>query len=49
MPALNPVRAENLNPDVLVMQPAKQGVRHGLDDLRSRAFTLLSPTSTGHA
>src|SRR5262249_57768399 len=24
----SPVRAENLNPDVLVMQPANQGVRH---------------------
>jgi hypothetical protein len=37
MPALNPVRAENLNPDVLVMQPAKQGVRHDAPDLLNRA------------
>ena len=31
------VRAENLNPGVLVMQPAKQGVRHDASDLLSRA------------
>jgi hypothetical protein len=34
---LLPVRAENLNPDVLVMQPAKQGVRHDAPDLLNRA------------
>jgi len=33
----HPVRAENLNPDVLVMQPAKQGVRHDAPDLLNRA------------
>jgi len=27
----------NLNPDVLVMQPAKQGVRHDAPDLLNRA------------
>ena len=31
------VRAENLNPDVLVMQPANQGVRHDASDLLNRA------------
>jgi len=33
----HPVRAENLNPDVLVMQPAKRGVRHDAPDLLNRA------------
>jgi hypothetical protein len=32
-----PVRAENLNPDILVMQPANQGVRHDASDLLNRA------------
>jgi len=32
-----PVRAENLNPDVLVMQPANQGMRHDASDLLNRA------------
>jgi hypothetical protein len=31
------VRAENLNPYVLVMQPAKQGVRDNASDLLNRA------------
>jgi len=31
------VRAENLNPNVLVMQPANQGVRHDTSDLLNRA------------
>jgi len=31
------VRAENLNPDVLVMQPANKGVRHDASDLLNRA------------
>jgi hypothetical protein len=31
------VRAENLNPDVLVMQPANHGVRHDASDLLNRA------------
>jgi hypothetical protein len=31
------VRAENLNPDVLVMQPANQAVRHDASDLLNRA------------
>jgi hypothetical protein len=31
------VRAENLNPDVFVMQPANQGVRHDASDLLNRA------------
>jgi hypothetical protein len=31
------VRAENLNPDVLVMQPANQGVRYDASDLLNRA------------
>jgi hypothetical protein len=30
------VRAENLNPDVLVMQPANPGVRHDASDLLNR-------------
>jgi len=34
---LTAVRAENLNPDVLVMQPANQGVRHDASDLLNRA------------
>ncbi len=42
MPALNPVRAENLNPDVLVMQPAKQGVRH-----RARGPPVAAPGTFG--
>jgi hypothetical protein len=32
-----PVRAENLDSDVLVMQPANQGVRHDASDLLNRA------------
>ena len=36
-PTSRPVRAENLNPDVLVMQPANQGVRHDASDLLNRA------------
>jgi hypothetical protein len=32
-----PVRAENLSPDVLVMQPADHGVRHDTSDLLNRA------------
>jgi hypothetical protein len=32
-----PVRAENLNPDVLVMQSANQGVRHDASDLLNQA------------
>ena len=32
-----PVRAENLNPDILVMQPASQGVRHDASDLLNQA------------
>jgi len=31
------VRAENLSPDVLVMQPADHGVRHDTSDLLNRA------------
>jgi hypothetical protein len=31
------VRAENLNPDVFVMQPANQGVRHDASELLNRA------------
>jgi hypothetical protein len=34
---LGPVRAENLGSDVLVMQPANQGVRHDASDLLNRA------------
>ena len=34
---LKVVRAENLDPDVLVMQPANQGVRHDASDLLNRA------------
>jgi len=33
----DPVRAENLDPDVLVMQPANQGVRHDASDRLNRA------------
>jgi hypothetical protein len=32
-----PVRAENLNPDVLVMRPANEGVGHDASDLLNRA------------
>jgi hypothetical protein len=32
-----PVRAENLNPDILVMQPANQGLRHDASGLLNRA------------
>jgi hypothetical protein len=32
-----PVRAENLNPDVLVMRPADEGVGHDASDLLNRA------------
>jgi hypothetical protein len=35
--SMSPVRAENLDPDVLVMQPANQGVRHDASDLLNRA------------
>jgi hypothetical protein len=31
------VRSENLDPDVLVMQPANQGVRHDASDLLNPA------------
>ena len=31
------VRAENLNPQILVMQPANQGVRYDASDLLNRA------------
>jgi hypothetical protein len=34
---ITPVRAENLDSDVLVMQPANQGVRHDASDLLNRA------------
>jgi hypothetical protein len=34
---LEPCACEKLNPDVLVMQPAKQGVRHDAPDLLDRA------------
>jgi hypothetical protein len=34
---LVPVRAENLNPDVLEMPPADQGMRHDATDPLNRA------------
>jgi len=34
---LEAVRAKNLNPDVFVMQPANQGVRHDASDLMNQA------------
>ena len=34
---LVPVRAENLNPDVLEMQPADGGARHDANDPLNRA------------
>jgi hypothetical protein len=37
MPESGGVRAENLNPDVLLMQPANQGMRHDASDLLNRA------------
>jgi len=47
MPALNPVRAENLNPDVLVMQPAKQGVRHDAPDFENARNATLEADCFG--
>jgi hypothetical protein len=40
------VRAENLNPDVLVMQPANQGVRYDASDLLNRAKDRLCVPKT---
>jgi hypothetical protein len=36
-PWASAVRAKNLNPNVLVMQPANQGVRHDASDALNRA------------
>jgi hypothetical protein len=44
--ALPSVRAENLNPDVLVMQPANQGVRYDASDLLNRAKDRLCVPKT---